>query len=44
MNGVDDMWGSLNSLLRLITGLLFGLGVVGFLWPLMDKEFSPQSD
>ena len=41
---IDDMWGSLNSLLRLITGLLFALGVVGFLWPIMDKEFSPQSD
>jgi uncharacterized membrane protein len=40
----DDMWGSLNSLLRLITGLLFGLGVVGFLWPIMDNEFSPKSD
>jgi uncharacterized membrane protein len=41
---VDDMWGSLNSLLRLVTGLLFGLAVVGFLWPIMDREFSPQSD
>jgi uncharacterized membrane protein len=40
----DDMWGSLNSLLRLITGLLFGLGVVGFLWPIMDREFSPKSN
>jgi len=37
-----DMFGSLNSLLRIITGLLFGLGVVGFLWPLMDREFSPR--
>jgi uncharacterized membrane protein len=41
---VDDRWGSLNSLLRLITGLLFGLAVVGFLWPLMDREFSPQNN
>ncbi len=39
---VDDMFGSLNSVLRLITGILFGLGVVWFLWPLMDNEFSPQ--
>ena len=39
---VGDMFGSLNSLLRIITGLLFGLGVVGFLWPLMDREFSPR--
>ena len=37
-----DHFGSLNSLLRLITGLLFGFGVVAFLWPMMDNEFSPQ--
>lgn len=37
-----DMFGSLNSLLRITTGLLFGLGIVGFLWPLMDREFSPR--
>ncbi len=37
-----DMFGSLNSLLRITTGLLFGLGLVGFLWPLMDREFSPH--
>ena len=38
---VDDMFGSLNSLLRLVTGILFGFGVVGFLWPIMESEFSP---
>ena len=38
----DDMIGSLNSVLRIITGLLFGFGVVAFLWPLMDREFSPK--
>lgn len=37
-----DHFGSLNSLLRLITGILFGFGVVGFLWPMMDSEFSPR--
>ena len=37
-----DHFGSLNSVLRLITGLLFGFGVVAFLWPMMDREFSPQ--
>jgi uncharacterized membrane protein len=37
-----DMLGSLNSLLRLVTGVLFGVGVVAFLWPMMDKEFSPR--
>jgi uncharacterized membrane protein len=38
-----DGFGSLNSMLRLVTGILFGFGVVAFLWPLMDKEFSPKS-
>lgn len=37
-----DMLGSLNSLLRLLSGLLFGFGVVAFLWPMMEKEFSPR--
>jgi uncharacterized membrane protein len=37
-----DAFASLNSLLRLVTGILFGWGVVGFLWPLMESEFSPK--
>ena len=37
-----DMIGSLNSLLRLLSGLLFGFGVVAFLWPMMEKEFSSR--
>jgi uncharacterized membrane protein len=37
-----DLFGSLNSVLRLISGILFGMGVVGFLWPIMDAEFSPR--
>lgn len=37
-----DMFGSLNSVLRVATGLLLGLGIVGFLWPLMEQEFSPD--
>ncbi len=37
-----DHFGSLNSVLRLLTGILFGFGVVFFLWPLMDTEFSPE--
>ncbi len=40
---VDDALGSLNSWLRLITGILFGFGVVAFLWPIMDDEFSPSA-
>lgn len=39
---VDDMFGSLNSVLRIVTGILFGFGVVGFLWSIMEDEFSPQ--
>ncbi len=35
-----DALGSLNSTLRIVSGILFGLGVVGFLWPIMDMEFS----
>ena len=31
-----DAWGSFNSLMRLLTGLLFGLGVAWFLFPLLD--------
>jgi uncharacterized membrane protein len=32
-----DAWGSFNSLMRLLTGLLFGLGVAWFLFPLLDE-------
>lgn len=39
---VDDLFGSLNSVLRIVTGILFGFGVVGFLWPMMESEFSPK--
>ena len=37
-----DLLGSLNSVLRIITGILFGIGVVWFLWPMMEKEFTRQ--
>lgn len=37
-----DLFGSLNSLLRIVSGILFGYGVVAFLWPLMETEFSPK--
>jgi uncharacterized membrane protein len=39
-----DHFGSLNSWLRLVTGIFFGFGVVGFLWPLMGAEFDPKQD
>ncbi|MDM8528226.1 DUF2085 domain-containing protein [Anaerolineales bacterium HSG24] len=34
-----DALGSVNSLLRILSGLFFGFAVVGFLWPIMDDEF-----
>jgi uncharacterized membrane protein len=36
-----DAWGSFNSLMRLLTGILFGLGVVWYTYPLMDNVFNP---
>ncbi len=38
---VGDAWGSFNSLMRLVTGVLFGLGIVWFGYPYMHKAFSP---
>jgi hypothetical protein len=36
----SDALGSFNSWMRLITGLLFGLGVVWFLYPRLHDSFS----
>ena len=36
-----DAWGSFNSLMRLFTGILFGLGTVWFGYPYLDEAFSP---
>jgi uncharacterized membrane protein len=38
-----DAWGSFNSLMRLITGVLFGLGIVWFGYPYLDAAFSPET-
>ena len=35
-----DVLGSLNSWLRLITGLLFGFALVGFAYPYIDHSFA----
>jgi uncharacterized membrane protein len=35
-----DAWGSFNSLMRLLTGILFGLGVVLFGFPYLNEAFS----
>jgi len=37
-----DAWGSFNSLMRLLTGILFGLGIVWYTYPYLDKAFSPR--
>lgn len=34
-----DAWGSFNSIMRLLTGILFGLGVVWFGFPHLDQAF-----
>ncbi len=34
-----DAWGSFNSIMRLITGILFGAGVVWFGYPYLDEFF-----
>lgn len=34
-----DAWGSFNSLMRLLTGILFGIGVVWFAFPYLNESF-----
>jgi uncharacterized membrane protein len=35
-----DAWGSFNSIMRLTTGILFGLGIVWFALPYLNEVFS----
>lgn len=35
-----DAWGSFNSLMRLLTGISFGLGIVWFTFPLLNEAIS----
>jgi uncharacterized membrane protein len=37
-----DAWGSFNSLMRLFTGILFGIGVVWCGFPYVGEAFSPE--
>jgi uncharacterized membrane protein len=39
-----DAWGSFNSWMRLITGILFGLGVVWFLFPHIQDSFKQNTN
>jgi hypothetical protein len=35
-----DAWGSFNSLMRLLTGILFGLGIIWFGFHYLNEAFS----
>jgi uncharacterized membrane protein len=35
-----EAWGSFNSLMRLLSGILFGIGVVWYTYPYLDKMFN----
>jgi uncharacterized membrane protein len=39
-----DAWGSFNAWMRLITGLLFGLGIVWFGFPFLDDAFKNSAE
>lgn len=39
-----DAWGSFNALMRLITGILFGLGIVWFGFPFLDEAFNSSAE
>jgi len=38
-----DAWGSFNSLMRLLTGVLFGLGVIWYVFPYLEDAFSQHA-
>jgi len=35
-----DAWGSFNSIMRMVTGLLFGMGIVWYGFPYLEEAFS----
>ena len=37
-----DAFGSFNSWMRLITGTLFGMGIVWFLFPIFERHFAAE--
>lgn len=37
-----DAWGSFNSIMRILTGILFGLGLTWFVYPFLDDSISKQ--
>jgi uncharacterized membrane protein len=36
---IGDAWGSFNSIMRLLTGIFFGIGIVWFAFPYLDDAF-----
>jgi len=38
-----DAWGSFNSIMRLITGVLVGIGIVWFAFPYLEEYFNDQA-
>ena len=39
-----DAWGSFNAWMRIVTGLLFGLGIVWFGFPFLDDAFKNSAE
>ena len=37
-----DAWGSFNSIMRLVSGVMFGIGIVWFAFPYLDAYFKDQ--
>ena len=40
---LGEAWGSFNSLMRLLTGVLFGIGFVWYTYPYLDTAFSRRA-
>jgi uncharacterized membrane protein len=38
-----DSWGSFNSIMRMVTGILFGIGIVWFGFPYIEEYFKDQA-
>ncbi len=38
-----DAWGSFNSIMRMVTGILFGVGIVWFGFPYLEEYFKDQA-
>jgi uncharacterized membrane protein len=41
---VGDGWGSFNSLMRLLTGIMFGIGIVWYTYPKLENIITPQGE